>query len=135
MNAPSAALVVGVALLFADAPSLHLDPVRPGQGAAGAPRQPPHPPGDLRPRARPDPRRRHAGRPLRAQQRRAEVAAHLPQGELYSHVTGYYSFIYGPGGGLESAENALLSGQSDKLFYRRVSDMLTGTSRPGPAWS
>ena len=59
------------------------------------------------------------------------MAAHLPQGELYSHVTGYYSFIYGPGGGLESAENALLSGQSDKLFYRRVSDMLTGHKQAG----
>ena len=59
------------------------------------------------------------------------MAAHLPQGELYSHVTGYYSFIYGPGGGPESAENALLSGQSDKLFYRRVSDMLTGHKQAG----
>lgn len=54
-----------------------------------------------------------------------------PQGELYSHVTGYYSFVYGPGGGLEAAENALLSGQSDKLFYRRVSDMLTGRKQAG----
>jgi peptidoglycan glycosyltransferase len=54
-----------------------------------------------------------------------------PQGRLYSHVTGYYSFTYGPGGGLEGAENALLSGQSDKLFYRRVSDMLTGRKQAG----
>jgi penicillin-binding protein A len=49
-----------------------------------------------------------------------------PSGKLYSQVTGYYSFIYGAGGGLEGAENALLSGQSDKLFYRRVVDMVTG---------
>ena len=54
-----------------------------------------------------------------------------PQGRLYSHVTGYYSFTYGPGGGLESAENPLLSGQSDKLFYRRVSDMVTGRKPAG----
>jgi peptidoglycan glycosyltransferase len=54
-----------------------------------------------------------------------------PRGELYSHVTGFYSFTYGPGGGLEQAENALLSGQSDKLFYRRVTDLLTGRTPAG----
>ena len=37
------------------------------------------------------------------------------------------------GGGLEATENALLSGQSDKLFYRRVSDMLTGHTPAGAA--
>lgn len=54
-----------------------------------------------------------------------------PQGELYSHVTGYYSFTYGAGGGLEGAEDSLLSGASDKLFYRRVSDILTGKDQTG----
>jgi len=54
-----------------------------------------------------------------------------PEARQYPHVTGYYSFIYGPGGGLEATENALLSGQSDKLFYRRVSDMLTGRKGAG----
>jgi peptidoglycan glycosyltransferase len=54
-----------------------------------------------------------------------------PEGELYSHVTGYYSFVYGAGGGIEGAENALLSGQSDKLFYRRVTDLLTGRKPAG----
>jgi penicillin-binding protein A len=49
-----------------------------------------------------------------------------PSGRLYSQVTGYYSFTYGAGGGLEGAEDALLSGKSDKLFYRRVLDMVTG---------
>ena len=49
-----------------------------------------------------------------------------PSAALYSQVTGYYSFTYGAGGGLELAEDALLSGQSDKLFYRRVVDMVTG---------
>ncbi len=49
-----------------------------------------------------------------------------PSGKLYSQVTGYFSFIYGAGGGLEGSEDALLSGQSDKLFYRRVVDMVTG---------
>ena len=54
-----------------------------------------------------------------------------PSGKLYSQVTGYYSFIYNAGGGLEGAENALLSGQSDKLFYRRVVDMVTGKAPSG----
>ncbi len=54
-----------------------------------------------------------------------------PEARRYPHVTGYYSFVYGPGGGLEATENALLSGQSDKLFYRRVSDMLTGNTPAG----
>jgi len=49
-----------------------------------------------------------------------------PQAKLYSQITGYYSFTYGAGGGLEGAEDALLSGVSDKLFYRRVLDMVTG---------
>ena len=52
------------------------------------------------------------------------------QGKLYAHVTGSYSF-YGAAGGLEQAENALLSGSSDKLFYRRVSDLFTGRRPQG----
>ena len=54
-----------------------------------------------------------------------------PAGKLYSQITGYYSFTYGAGGGLEGAEDALLSGQSDKLFYRRVVDMVTGKAPSG----
>ena len=54
-----------------------------------------------------------------------------PKAELYSQVTGYYSFTYGAGGGIEGAEDALLSGSSDKLFYRRVSDILTGKDQTG----
>jgi len=54
-----------------------------------------------------------------------------PSGALYSQVTGYYSFIYGAGGGLEGTEDALLSGQSDKLFYRRIVDMVTGKAPSG----
>jgi len=54
-----------------------------------------------------------------------------PQAKLYSQVTGYYSFTYGAGYGLEGAENSLLSGQSDKLFYRRLLDMVTGKPPSG----
>ena len=52
------------------------------------------------------------------------------EGELYAHVTGFYSF-YGASGGLEQAENSFLSGSSDKLFYRRVSDLFTGRRPQG----
>jgi peptidoglycan glycosyltransferase len=54
-----------------------------------------------------------------------------PRKDLYAHVTGYYSFTYGAGGGIEGAEDSLLSGSSDKLFYRRVSDILTGKEQTG----
>jgi penicillin-binding protein A len=52
------------------------------------------------------------------------------EGRLYAHVTGSYSF-FGASGGLEQAENSLLSGSSDKLFYRRVSDLFTGRRAQG----
>jgi peptidoglycan glycosyltransferase len=52
------------------------------------------------------------------------------KGRLYGHVTGSYSF-YGALGGLEQAENEFLSGSSDKLFYRRVSDLFTGRRAQG----
>lgn len=54
-----------------------------------------------------------------------------PAGRLYSHVTGYFSFTYGAGGGVEGSEDALLSGRSDKLFYRRISDLVNGRQPAG----
>jgi peptidoglycan glycosyltransferase len=54
-----------------------------------------------------------------------------PQALPYSHVTGYYSYLVGAGGGLEGAEDGLLSGSSDSLFYRRVTDLLTGGQPTG----
>lgn len=54
-----------------------------------------------------------------------------PQPQLYSHVTGYYSYLVGAGGGLEAAEDALLSGSSDAFFYRRVADLFTGRQPTG----
>lgn len=53
-----------------------------------------------------------------------------PGGTAYAHITGYYSF-YGAGSGLEQAENGLLSGSSDKLAFRRVSDFFTGRKTSG----
>lgn len=54
-----------------------------------------------------------------------------PEGELYSAVTGTYSVTTGASG-LERAEDDYLSGDSDRFFFRRVSDLLTGT-QPGGA--
>jgi len=54
-----------------------------------------------------------------------------PQAPLYSQVTGYFSYTYGAGGGLEGADDDLLSGSADQLFYRRVTDLLTGKQASG----
>jgi peptidoglycan glycosyltransferase len=54
-----------------------------------------------------------------------------PQALAYSHVTGYFSYTFGAGGGLESSANELLSGSSGELFYTRVTDLLTGKSPVG----
>jgi len=53
------------------------------------------------------------------------------QAELYAHLTGYYSFVYGAGAGLERSEDGLLSGSSDQLFYRRMVDLVTGRQPQG----
>lgn len=54
-----------------------------------------------------------------------------PNGELYAAITGYYSFIYGAGAGIERYTNPLLSGSSDQLFYRRLMDLVTGREQQG----
>jgi len=54
-----------------------------------------------------------------------------PKALAYSHVTGYFSYTFGAGGGLESSANELLSGSSGELFYTRVTDLLTGKSPVG----
>ena len=79
-----------------------------------------------------DPGRLDADRPLGAEQRRVQVtSAPTRRAALYSHVTGYYSFLYGAGGGIEGSEDSLLSGSSDALFYRRVVDLVTGKPPAG----
>jgi peptidoglycan glycosyltransferase len=54
-----------------------------------------------------------------------------PGGRMYAPVTGYYSIVSGPHNGVEAARNDLLSGTSDQLFYRRISDLLTGKEPAG----
>lgn len=53
-----------------------------------------------------------------------------PEARPYSHVTGYYSALVGAAA-LEATEDGLLSGSSDSLFYRRVTDLLTGRTPSG----
>ena len=51
-------------------------------------------------------------------------------GDLYAAVTGFYSVTFGATG-LEATESDLLTGTADRLFYRRVSDLLTGQEPSG----
>jgi peptidoglycan glycosyltransferase len=53
-----------------------------------------------------------------------------PGGPAYSHVTGYYSLVYGRTG-VERAEDRVLSGEDDRLFVRRLSDYVTGNAPKG----
>jgi peptidoglycan glycosyltransferase len=53
-----------------------------------------------------------------------------PGGPMYSPVTGFYSVVFGETG-LEDAANGLLAGTADQLFYRRISDLLTGRQPEG----
>ena len=53
-----------------------------------------------------------------------------PARDLYAHVTGFYSFLYGASG-IERSEDDLLSGEDDELFVERFSDTLTGREPRG----
>ncbi|WGW11751.1 penicillin-binding transpeptidase domain-containing protein [Saxibacter everestensis] len=52
--------------------------------------------------------------------------------EMYSAITGYYSILQGATG-LEKAENDLLAGTDDALFYQTMSDLFTGEQPAGAA--
>jgi peptidoglycan glycosyltransferase len=53
-----------------------------------------------------------------------------PQGEEYAAITGYYSVTLGPSG-IERTEDSILSGSDDRLFVRRLSDLVTGRTPRG----
>jgi peptidoglycan glycosyltransferase len=53
-----------------------------------------------------------------------------PQGPEYAPITGYFSLLNGISG-VERAENPILSGDDDRLFVRRLSDLLTGRTPRG----
>jgi peptidoglycan glycosyltransferase len=52
------------------------------------------------------------------------------QGELYAHVTGFYSYVFGATG-IERAQNSILAGTDDRLFVRRVIDTVSGKDVQG----
>lgn len=52
--------------------------------------------------------------------------------EMYASLTGFYSIASGTTG-LERAENSLLSGDDEALFFNRVKDTLTGQDPSGAA--
>ena len=53
-----------------------------------------------------------------------------PAGPMYAPVTGYYSLNYGTSG-MERIENSILNGSDDRLFVRRLSDLITGRDPQG----
>ncbi|MGN6161112.1 MAG: peptidoglycan D,D-transpeptidase FtsI family protein [Marmoricola sp.] len=53
-----------------------------------------------------------------------------PFGPEYAQITGYFSLGYGLGG-IEASQNKALSGEDDKLFLRRLSDVLENKPTPG----
>jgi peptidoglycan glycosyltransferase len=53
-----------------------------------------------------------------------------PGGAAYAPVTGYYSLVYNASG-LEQAEDPILAGSDDRLFFKRLSDEITGRTPQG----
>ena len=52
-----------------------------------------------------------------------------PGAQLYSNLTGYYGFFGSTG--IEKAQDDLLSGEDQRLFVRRISDLFTGRKVKG----
>lgn len=50
-------------------------------------------------------------------------------GRLYAPATGYYTLYSATG--IERAENSMLSGEDDRLFVRRIADLLQGREQRG----
>jgi peptidoglycan glycosyltransferase len=53
-----------------------------------------------------------------------------PKGREYAHLTGYFTRDYGLGG-IEAAQNALLSGDDDSLFLDRMVDLIDNRTPQG----
>jgi penicillin-binding protein A len=53
-----------------------------------------------------------------------------PKPQLYAPITGFYSVRYGATG-LERSEDEILNGSDDRLFVRRLSDLITGRDPRG----
>jgi penicillin-binding protein A len=59
-----------------------------------------------------------------------EYLRQYASGPLYAPLTGYYSFIFGRSA-IERAQNGILSGDDDRLFVRRLVDLVTNRERQG----
>ncbi len=53
-----------------------------------------------------------------------------PDGGLYAHLTGYFSYVYGQGA-IERSQNRVLSGSDNRLFVNRVVDLLSNKKPKG----
>lgn len=54
-----------------------------------------------------------------------------PGGDLYAHLTGWFSANLGSSSGLESAADSVLEGDAPTLWSQRIQDLLTGRERRG----
>jgi peptidoglycan glycosyltransferase len=59
-----------------------------------------------------------------------EFLREYPEGPLYAPVTGYYSYQY-QRSAIERAQNDILAGDDDRLFVRRLIDLVTGEEPKG----
>lgn len=59
-----------------------------------------------------------------------EFERRYPDGPVYAAVTGYFSATYGSTG-IERFQNDVLNGSDDRLFVRRLSDLVTGRDPSG----
>jgi peptidoglycan glycosyltransferase len=53
-----------------------------------------------------------------------------PDPAVHAHTTGFYSVLLGATG-MEAAADDVLSGTADELFYRRITDLVTGSDPQG----
>ena len=61
---------------------------------------------------------------------RLQYQREYPDGPVFAPITGYYSVIYNSSG-IERASDAVLNGSDDRLFGRRLSDLITGRDPSG----
>ena len=61
---------------------------------------------------------------------RLQYLRQYPDGPTFAPVTGYYSMIYSSTG-IERSEDEVLNGSDDRLFVRRLSDLITGRDPSG----
>lgn len=61
---------------------------------------------------------------------RLRYARQYPEGPAFAPVTGFLSTVYGKGA-LERSADEVLAGTDDRLFVRRISDLITGRDPAG----